>query len=48
MQNSNNSTENNYPVSNINITIDDEIITLYNDGNGIDVSIHPEYNIWIP
>ena len=38
-----------YPVTNINISIDDEgIITLYNDGNGIDVSIHPEYNIWIP
>ena len=41
--------EKNYPVSNINITIDDDgIITLYNDGNGIDVSIHPEYNVWIP
>ena len=41
--------EKNYPVTNINITIDDDgIITLYNDGNGIDVSIHPEYNVWIP
>ena len=39
----------NYPVTNINITIDDEgIISLYNDGNGIDVSMHPEYNVWIP
>ena len=38
-----------YPVTNINITIDnDGTITLYNDGNGIDVSIHPEYNVWIP
>ena len=44
-----NSEEKNYPVTNINITIDtDGTITLYNDGNGIDVSIHPEYNIWIP
>ena len=39
----------NYPVNNINITIDDNgIVTLMNDGNGIDVSIHPEYKIWIP
>jgi len=39
----------NYPVNNINITIDDDgIVTLMNDGNGIDVSIHPEYKIWIP
>jgi len=39
----------NYPVNNINITIsDDGIVTLMNDGNGIDVSIHPEYKIWIP
>jgi DNA topoisomerase-2 len=37
------------PVTNINITIDDEgIITMMNDGNGIDVAKHPEYNIWIP
>tara|TARA_B110000444_G_scaffold228538_2_gene234401 strand:+ start:15076 stop:18507 length:3432 start_codon:yes stop_codon:yes gene_type:complete len=40
--------EKNYPVTNINISIEDDIVTLYNDGNGIDVSIHPEYNIWIP
>ena len=41
--------EKNYPVTNINITLDDDgTITLYNDGNGIDVSIHPEYKIWIP
>ena len=26
----------------------DGIITMFNDGNGIDVSIHPEYKIWIP
>ena len=41
--------EKNYSVNNINITINnDGLITLYNDGNGIDISIHPEYNIWIP
>lgn len=38
-----------YPVNNINVTIsDDDVITLYNDGNGIDISMHPEYNVWIP
>ena len=36
------------PVSTINITIENNMITLYNDGNGIDVEKHPEYNIWIP
>ena len=36
------------PVSNINITIEDNTISFYNDGNGIDVEMHPEYNIWIP
>tara|TARA_B100000989_G_scaffold298954_1_gene291357 strand:- start:426 stop:3977 length:3552 start_codon:yes stop_codon:yes gene_type:complete len=39
----------NYPVSSIDISIDNSgIITLTNDGNGIDVSVHPEYNVWIP
>ena len=39
----------NYPVTHIEITIaDDGIITLTNDGNGIDVYIHSEYNVWIP
>tara|TARA_B110001452_G_scaffold267310_1_gene276708 strand:- start:709 stop:4164 length:3456 start_codon:yes stop_codon:yes gene_type:complete len=43
------SSEKNYPVTNIDITIDDDgTITLFNDGNGIDVSIHPKYKIWIP
>ena len=43
------SSSTNYPVTNINITIDDDgTFTLYNDGNGIDVSIHPEYKVWIP
>ena len=41
--------EKNYLVNNIAITIDnDGTITMFNDGNGIDVSIHPEYKIWIP
>jgi len=41
--------ENNYPVTKIDISIDDSgVITLTNDGNGIDVSIHPEYKVWIP
>ena len=39
----------NYPVTNISITIaDDGIITLTNDGNGIDVAEHPEHKMWIP
>ena len=37
-----------HPVTKIDVSISDDIISLYNDGNGIDVSIHPEYNIWIP
>jgi DNA topoisomerase II len=37
------------PVSNIDITIaEDGTITMYNDGNGIDIAKHPEYDIWIP
>jgi DNA topoisomerase-2 len=44
-----NKTENAIPVSSIEISIqDDGMITMYNDGNGIDVAMHPEYNIWIP
>lgn len=37
-------------VSYINISIDETtgMITMENDGNGIDVAKHPEYNIWIP
>ena len=39
----------NYPVSSINVTIDDDgIISFYNDGNGIDILIHPEFKVWIP
>jgi len=36
-------------VSYIKTTIaDDGTITLSNDGNGIDIAKHPEYDIWIP
>ena len=36
-------------VSNIEVTIEtDGTIIMTNDGNGIDVAKHPEYNIWIP
>lgn len=46
----NNKNNINYPVTYIDISIDDStgIITLTNDGNGIDVSVHPEYKVWIP
>jgi len=36
-------------VTHIDIDItDDGSITMTNDGNGIDVAKHPEYNLWIP
>jgi DNA topoisomerase II len=36
-------------VTYIETTIDDDgSITLSNDGNGIDIAKHPEYDIWIP
>ncbi len=39
----------NYPVTHIDIHINDyDSITMINDGNGIDIEKHPEYNIWIP
>jgi DNA topoisomerase-2 len=39
----------NYPVKNINITIqDDGTIIMYNDGNGVDIVKHPIYDIWVP
>ena len=41
--------ENCIPVTNIDITIEDDgTIIMYNDGNGIDVAEHPEHKIWIP
>ena len=44
-----NKVENAIPVSNIEITIEqDGTIIMQNDGNGIDVAQHPEYKIWIP
>ena len=37
------------PVSKIEITIsDDGVITMMNDGNGIDVAKHPQHDLWIP
>lgn len=37
------------PVSYIETTIaEDGTITMTNDGNGIDVAKHPEYDVWIP
>jgi len=37
------------PVTHIDTTISaDGTITILNDGNGIDVAKHPEYDIWIP
>ena len=35
-------------VSYIYIDIKNDIITMTNDGNGIDIAEHPEYKIWIP
>ena len=38
------------PVSSIQITVDKKtgVITMYNDGNGIDIEMHPEHKLWIP
>ena len=37
------------PVTHIDITIDDEgVISMLNDGDGIDVAIHPEHKVYIP
>ena len=38
------------PVTLIDISVDKQtgIITLVNDGNGIDIAHHPEHKIWIP
>ena len=45
----NSSSEKNKNVTYIDIKIDsDGTITMENDGNGIDIAKHPEYNIWIP
>jgi DNA topoisomerase II len=40
---------NSLPVTFIDISIsEDGTITMVNDGNGIDVAMHPEYQMWIP
>lgn len=42
-------TPNAIPVSYIDISIqDDGTIVMMNDGNGIDVAMHPEHKMWIP
>jgi DNA topoisomerase-2 len=39
----------NINVSSISISVsDDGTMTFMNDGNGIDVALHPEYHVWIP
>ena len=44
-----NKKENILPVTYIDIHInDDDSITMINDGNGIDIAKHPEYDTWIP
>ena len=41
--------DDNNNVTKIEVTVsDDGTITIYNDGNGIDIEKHPEYDIWIP
>jgi DNA topoisomerase-2 len=49
-QNIKNGDTNAIPVSTIDISISDDgsTITMFNDGNGIDVAKHPEEDIWIP
>ena len=39
-----------HKVKAIEVTVDKKtgIITIFNDGNGIDIAKHPEYKIWIP
>jgi DNA topoisomerase-2 len=38
-----------YQVSKIEISVDDDgTIHMLNDGNGIDIAKHPEYDLWIP
>lgn len=41
--------ETHFPVTTIEVTIkEDGTMVFYNDGNGIDVTEHPEHKIWIP
>jgi len=39
---------NNIQLTNIEVTVEDNMFSFKNDGNGIDVVKHPEYDIWIP
>ena len=48
MQNKNDENNNDEKVTQINVTISNNTITLFNNGNGIDIEMHPEYKIWIP
>ena len=36
------------PVTKIDISVDGDTITMVNDGDGIDIEKHPEYDLWIP
>ena len=40
--------ENCIPVTNIEIAIEDNVVSMMNDGNGIDVVKHPEFDMWVP
>ena len=40
--------ENVQPVTQIHITVQDNMISFYNNGNGIDIVQHPTYKVWIP
>jgi DNA topoisomerase-2 len=40
--------ENTIQVSEISITIENDLFTMINDGNGLDVAIHPVNQLWIP
>ena len=44
-----NKEDNIHPLTYIDVSIDDDgVISMTNDGNGIDIAEHPEYKIWIP
>lgn len=43
-----NNNENKQLVKSINVTITDGVISLMNDGDGIDIAKHPDHDIWIP
>ena len=37
-----------YGVNQIHVEIENDIIHMYNNGNGIDIEKHPTYDLWIP